>query len=962
MGVVYKARDTRLDRTVALKFLPSRMLCDAEARERFEHEAKAASALNHPNIATIYEIDEAEGRCFISMEYIDGGSLKHVIKKGPSIKDALDLLIQVSEGLAAAHESGVVHRDMKPDNIMLTARGTAKITDFGLAKLKGASRVTRTGTTLGTLQYMSPEQLKGEDVDRRSDIFSLGVVLYRMITGKVPFGGDNEAAIINAILGDTPEPLARYKADLPEGLERIAEKALAKDRAERYQHADDLAADLKHERRLLETGSTRAMQSSHSRLTDNQASASSGRRLLPILLPAALVAAAIILFLIFEPFSIDVGPGNEASALENSLAILYFENMVDSEDQGKTAQMITALLITDLSESDHMYVISRQRLYDILKVLGKEDLKVVDRSVASDVAERAGAKWILTGNILQTDPVIVLTSDISDVSTGRIIATQRVTGSNDDDLFAVVDRLSAAVKHDLALPGEAEGEADRPVAEFTTHSAEAYRHYLDGIEYVDKFYTTEACESFRKAIERDSTFAMAYYRMARENPGGQGGILAAKAVEYADHASERERYLIMSLHASFLGNHMEAVRILKEAAGRYPDDKEIHHELAIVYGFETGEVEKCIEQLLKVVELDPMFTPAYNQLAYSYHEIGDFEQSIWAINQYVSLAPDEANPYDSRGYLYAFNGKVDEAMESYAEAVRIKPDFWASIRKMGNMYLFSGEYDRAEQYYRDLIASPDAETRSLGRLCLAFVPAYQGRFEDALTVLEDGIAADRMEQYEGTQAATKHRVKADLNLIRNEFDAALEEARLHHAFGQQLYPFMQIYSWPVYISVLARTGNLEDAEREAEALKVYVLEHDETEIEWYWLARGYIAGAIGDAAATVSSLEKVAEIDPTSARYSRYVLAESYIKLGRLADAISELEKRLYRYDNYRATIPTYTVRAHYLLGRAYEESGWNDRAIEQYEIFLETWKDADPGIREIDDARDRLAGLRESS
>ncbi len=301
MGVVYKARDTRLDRTVALKFLPPRLLCDAEARERFEHEARAASALNHPNIATIYEIDEADGRCFISIEYLEGGSLKQVIEKDPSIKDVLDLLIQVSEGLAAAHESGVVHRDLKPDNIMLTARGKAKITDFGLAKLKGATKVTKTGTTLGTLQYMSPEQLQGEEVDRRGDVFSLGVVFYRMITGKMPFKGDNEAAIINAILGDTPEPLARYKADVPEGLERIAEKALAKDKTERYQHADDLAADLRHERRLLETGSTRVMQGSHGPLTGSPAPASSGRKLLPILLPAVIVSAAIILILVFEP-------------------------------------------------------------------------------------------------------------------------------------------------------------------------------------------------------------------------------------------------------------------------------------------------------------------------------------------------------------------------------------------------------------------------------------------------------------------------------------------------------------------------------------------------------------------------------------------------------------------------------------------------------------------------------------
>ena len=246
MGVVYKAQDTKLDRIVALKFLPKHLLCDGEAKTRFEHEAKTASALDHPNIATIYEIDEFEGECFISMAYVEGKSLKKLLEeKTFSVKEVVDIAIQICEGLAIAHEKGIIHRDIKSDNIMLTSRGQVKIMDFGLAKLRGVSKVTKTGSTLGTLAYMTPEQVQGIEVDQRSDIFSFGVVLYEMITGQLPFKGEHEVAIIYSILNEIPEPLARYKAGVPEGLQMVVNKALEKNRDERYQHVDDFQTDLK---------------------------------------------------------------------------------------------------------------------------------------------------------------------------------------------------------------------------------------------------------------------------------------------------------------------------------------------------------------------------------------------------------------------------------------------------------------------------------------------------------------------------------------------------------------------------------------------------------------------------------------------------------------------------------------------------------------------------------------------
>ncbi len=253
MGIVYKAHDQELDRFAALKFLPNYLTSDATEKERFYHEARAASALNHPNVTTIYEIKEFEDRLYLAMEFVEGKTLKRLIEsEPPSIKKVLDIAIQVCEGLSAAHEKGVVHRDIKSDNIMLTPKGQVKIMDFGLAKVKGATKLTKAGSTIGTAAYMSPEQAQGEEIDHRSDIFSFGVVLYELLTTKLPFRGEHQAALMYSLINEEPQPIARFNENVSPDLERIVSKALAKDKDERYQHVDDLLADLRRERKHFE--------------------------------------------------------------------------------------------------------------------------------------------------------------------------------------------------------------------------------------------------------------------------------------------------------------------------------------------------------------------------------------------------------------------------------------------------------------------------------------------------------------------------------------------------------------------------------------------------------------------------------------------------------------------------------------------------------------------------------------
>ncbi len=971
MGKVYKAQNIRLESVVALKFLREHLLDDPSAKARFIQEAKGASAINHQNITTVYDIDEAEGKSFIVMEYLEGKTFKRLTQEGLKVSQVLDIAIQAGEGLAAAHKKEIVHRDIKSDNIMLTKDNVAKIMDFGLAKLKDAPKYTDTGATVGTVAYMSPEQARGEVIDQRSDIFSFGVVLYEMITGQLPFQGVGRDAINYSIWFEEPEPLSRYKSGVREGLQRIVFKALAKKKEERYQHIDDLLADLRIEKRNLEQG----------RSVFN----GSKKKWLPFLVPAAMLLPVLFYFFFRKDSE------REAVAAQNSLAIMYFENLADPEDKDKTAQMITSLLITGLSESENLRVISRQRLYDILNLMGKGDVKVIDRKLASELAKKAGVRWILTGEVLQTKPNLVVTGEVSEVGGGKILASQRVNGVPNEDIFAVVDKLGWDLKKNLSLPLKADTGKNKSVAEVTTHSQEAYRYYLEGLDYDNKLYLSEAEGSYRRALALDSTFAMAYYRLAGLVGGPEGKSLIAQAVKYADKVSQKEKYYIKAREAFKARDTLKYIAELKKITKRYPDEKEAFYMLGNSFFSLLKKPKEAIPFLIKAIEIDPLYKLAYNQLAYAYNDAGDFEKAIGSINKYIEFAPGEANPYDSRGEIYAKNGKIELAIESYKKAVEIKPDFqsweklaelyansgqidlaieshrklleikpdrFESLEQMGHLYLFKRDYIRAESCYQQIFASGSKAWRSWARYDLALIPLNQGKFGEALAVLDQGIVADKLEREERVWLAGKHLGKVIVYFEQKNWQLAIKEAEKAVEIEHKANPNDLTYFREPYVLVLTMAGETVRAEEVARALKNDIAKKDTSRMPAWWFADGAIKLAHGKLPEALISFEKAAKGSINFPYH--YALAETYFKLGRLEEAVSELEKMLSRYDQNRAkAAPNWAVKAYYLLGLAYEKSGWNQKAIKNYEEFLDIWKDADPGIAEVADAKQRLARLK---
>ncbi|MCK5408389.1 MAG: tetratricopeptide repeat protein, partial [Candidatus Krumholzibacteria bacterium] len=400
-------------------------------------------------------------------------------------------------------------------------------------------------------------------------------------------------------------------------------------------------------------------------------------------------------------------------------------------------------------------------------------------------------RWMMLGSILQVEPHLIVTFQLIDVATGNIEKSQRLTGARGETVFEVVDRMTANMRTDLVLSTPKGVDQPKPVVDVTTTALDAYRFYVEGLEYEFKYYQVEACENFRKATEIDPTFAMAHYHYAvnafRTGKLKSGQAALQAAVKYADRVSEKERMYIEALEASWGNRKDEAITKWKRIADLYPDEKEALWNLASGHN-ERGDYETSLEYYQKILAIDPFHKRTYNSLAYLYDQMGDFEKSIGAINRYIELAPDEANPYDTRADLCAFHGDVDDAIASYRKAVEIKPDFYTSVVKLGNMYLYKGQYDRAEAHYQRLLDSEDPSIRSRGRCYPSIVKWYQGRLQEALEALEIAIAADKADGYHAERLMQKFTMRSEIYTDRKQFDRALTEAEIRFDIHKQIFP------------------------------------------------------------------------------------------------------------------------------------------------------------------------------
>jgi tetratricopeptide (TPR) repeat protein len=673
------------------------------------------------------------------------------------------------------------------------------------------------------------------------------------------------------------------------------------------------------------------------------------------LVRTSLAVAAVLIVLLLRPWQLEFRMSQTAVAEENRLVVFHFDNLGDPSDTARLGEVIANLIITDVSNLPALRVVSDQRLRDVIKRLTSEDATLSGTGIATRVAQETHSRWTLAGSIVQAAPTLIVTTQLCDATTGDVLSAHRVEGAVGQTVFALADSLTVLLRNDLSLPEAPAGFVDLPVAEVTTSSAEAYRLYLEGLDYFSKYYVTEAAELFSRAVDIDSTFAMAYYYLAKT----KSRTYVEQAVRYADRVTPKERLYIESLELAAHGDIEGTKAKLETLVAEYPDEKQAWYDLGR-YAFGQFRLEETIRYCLRALELDPLYKLPYNTLAYAFSELQNVDSALWAIDAYIRLASEEPNPYDTRGDICAEYGRLDEAITAYTRAVEIKRDFsaFSSLLKLGEIYVLKGEYESARGIFQEVATGDQKSARSRARTGLALIPLQRGKLDSALLVLNDGIAADRLEQAtSGAQGdrALKHNLKADVYREKRHLDSALLEIRTAVEIHNQAYPDDR-YAYRYFLAqALAESGKIDSARALADTLRQY-LEQNRLDLSGYCYALGCIELARGHADQAALEFEK--SVRESDTYHGQYMWGIALCEAGQFRAAARVLSSQLDRYTNLRRHQPVTAVRCYYQLGMAYEELGQPEEAIVQYRRFLTQWTDADSDLVSVKDARRRLARL----
>lgn len=952
MGRVYKAEDQELNITVALKMIRTTYSTDARFIQRFKEETLLSRSISHENVIRIHDLGNVDDIKFISMDYIKGHDLKELILTSGtlSIETAISIAKQICEGLKAAHQKNIIHLDLKPRNIMLDSDGKVYIMDFGIARSLKVADAVKEKRIIGTPAYISPEQAKGEDVDRRSDIYSLGIILFEMLAGKRPFDADTLDDFVDMHIHKKPPFPSEIRPQVPPFLDDIVLKCLKKDKNKRYQNVEELLQDLEaHE----EESQTYIPQAKPKKVWK-----------FLYLVPVVLLAALVIYLLVGqkEP-AVSVSP--EGGRIP--LVVMYFENNTGDESLDHWRKALPSLIIRDLLPSKYIRVLTADKLYYILEDLNLQDKESYSSEDFRKVTLRGSANHLLYGYFALAEDTFRIDVILRNITTGELLDSERIEGKGDSVFYDAADQLTPWIKEKFDIAGtEIAADSDNDIRDIFTSSPEALKLYIQGKNYYYLGDLQKSNEILEKAVEIDQEFALAY-RQISENYHYLGEIekaqkYATTALSLKDKVSIRDGYLLEGwAHTILEESYKNAENIYLEMIKSYPDDEDANIYLGAIYR-NTERWVLAQERFEKILSVNPIL--AMDNILLFHKAKGQYEKAHEFIENNKDNFHDVTYYHLYKGIIHFYQKNYDDSRLELEKALSIEPDFLDANEILGHLHLIQDDFVQAENYYRMMIESERPISRFYGQLGFISLRLAQGRYSDCKNEIIKGIQIAEKEQLESNKM-TFLNFLAYVNLRMGRLEEALRTTEQAQQIATELkFHLDKIIAMRLQGVILLRMNKMEEAKKAASRLKDYLDRIDVPKyIRFYHHLEGMIAQHEKRDAVAVEKFNKA--ISLLSHQYEAFndhafhfsSLAMTYYEMNDSGQAQKQLEKiieltvgRLQWGDIY--------AKSYYWLGKTYQRQGQKQKAIDHFEKFLELWKNADPGIPEVEDARKQRYAL----